>query len=211
MPARRQPTVVDAPAQEQARPNEAPPPFFEGPRPGAQQPSQQPAAPRRQPTVDDIPAQPQNPSPYAAPQPAFYQRPAPAPPPQPAVVASVTPRAKTVLVGSHSPAPRRLRAVLVEYRSPEDPGRVHFLRDGRNAIGRDEECEVRSDDASVSKTHAFIYVDPDGMRLVDNSQNGTVVDGRTVRGAQVSLTAGSKLDLGGARYVFVPIPPPFEQ
>jgi len=96
-------------------------------------------------------------------------------------------------------------------RSPEDHGRFHFLRDGRNAIGRDEECEVRVDDASVSKTHAFIYIDADGMRLVDNSQNGSVVDGRTIRGAQVSLTPGSKLDLGGARYVFVPIPPPFEK
>lgn len=110
-----------------------------------------------------------------------------------------------------APTTRQLRAVLVEYRGPDDLGRCHFLRDGRNAIGRDEECEVRLDEPSVSKAHAFIYLDGDGMRVVDNSQNGTVVDGKTIRGGEMSLVYGSKLDIGGARYVFVPIPPPFDK
>jgi predicted component of type VI protein secretion system len=117
-----------------------------------------------------------------------------------------------VVVGNEAPAAvRHLRALLVEYRGADDPGSCHFLRDGRNAIGRDEECEVHLDDPSVSKAHAFVYIDGEGTRLVDNSQNGSIVDGRTIRGGQVSLTHGSKIDLGAARFVFVAIPPPFEK
>ena len=75
-------------------------------------------------------------------------------------VASPTPRrAKTVVVGEAPAGVRHLRAVLVEFRGPEDPGSCHFLREGRNAIGRDDECEVRLDHPSVSKAHAFIYLD----------------------------------------------------
>ncbi|MFO0734769.1 MAG: FHA domain-containing protein [Labilithrix sp.] len=186
---RRPPTVVDPPLPAPA----AAPPFYQRP-------------PHRQPTVNDVAPTPEPPPPA----PAFYPRPraeahAPAPTP------GAPHRAKTVVVGATPAGVPHLRAVLVEFRGPDDPGSCHFLREGRNAIGRDDDCEVRLDEASISKTHAFIYLDADGMRLVDNSQNGTIVDGRTIRGAQVSLSHGSKLDLGNARFVFVPIPAPFEK
>lgn len=103
----------------------------------------------------------------------------------------------------------QIRGILVEFRGPDDAGRMHPLSDGRNVLGRDGDCNVVIDDPLVSKMHAFIYLDGSGARLVDNSQNGTIIDGRRVLGAQVPLAPGSKLDLGGVRMVFVLVPNPY--
>lgn len=57
------------------------------------------------------------------------------------------------------------------------------LRHGANLVGREEDCAVRLDDATVSRHHAKITVDGDAITLDDlGSKNGTYVDGERITG-----------------------------
>ena len=54
---------------------------------------------------------------------------------------------------------------------------------GRVVIGRSETADLRIDDASISRAHAAVVIDADGVTIADlGSQNGTVVNDRKIAG-----------------------------
>ncbi|HUQ88559.1 MAG TPA: FHA domain-containing protein [Vicinamibacterales bacterium] len=70
------------------------------------------------------------------------------------------------------------------------------LGPGDNEIGRDPECDVHINDASVSRGHARITLAGTVATLVDHgSKNGTKVNG-TLIGAPVELQDGDELTFG---------------
>jgi DNA-binding winged helix-turn-helix (wHTH) protein len=82
-------------------------------------------------------------------------------------------------------------------------GRRHIeLTAGENEIGRDPECDVHINDASVSRNHARITLAAAVATLVDHgSKNGTKVNGTLIE-APVELQDGDELTFGqvSARY-----------
>ncbi|MEO8553504.1 MAG: FHA domain-containing protein, partial [Kofleriaceae bacterium] len=63
-------------------------------------------------------------------------------------------------------------------------------------IGRAPEVELRLDHSSVSRKHARIVVEPDGIEITDlDSHNGTRVNGAAVRGAR-ALVDGDVVAVG---------------
>lgn len=72
---------------------------------------------------------------------------------------------------------------------------------GQATIGRGDTCEVRLKDASVSRAHARLETDANGVRLLDlGSQNGTLVNGERVTGA-LPLQNGDVLTVSAATLV----------
>src|SRR5690349_1001228 len=70
------------------------------------------------------------------------------------------------------------------------------LNPGENEIGRDPECDVHINDASVSRGHARITLAAAVATLVDHgSKNGTRVNGRLIE-APVELQDGDELTFG---------------
>jgi pSer/pThr/pTyr-binding forkhead associated (FHA) protein len=81
--------------------------------------------------------------------------------------------------------------------------------EGRVTIGRAAECDVRIDDASVSRNHAILHVGPP-LRIEDlGSANGTriqtdreaveiakLVDTRLEKGKAVEVAVGDTMNLG---------------
>jgi pSer/pThr/pTyr-binding forkhead associated (FHA) protein len=72
-------------------------------------------------------------------------------------------------------------------------------------VGRSLAADVRFDDPTVSRRHALIVRQPDGVRLLDDRSlngvfvNGTRVDGRT-------LNDGDEIIVGRYRLVFLSVP-----
>ena len=63
-------------------------------------------------------------------------------------------------------------------------------------IGRSRDCDIVLDDVGVSRRHAEIRPGPDGWTVEDlGSTNGVLVNGRSVRGAQL-LQPGDRVELG---------------
>jgi two-component system response regulator HydG len=96
-------------------------------------------------------------------------------------------------------APSRLAVgCLVIVEAGPDAGRTVPV-DGRSAgrvfVGQSASCEVRLADRSVSRRHAAIELQADGVRLTDlGSTNGTFVDGMRVH--DVVLTGGERVRMG---------------
>ncbi|HEY4609130.1 MAG TPA: FHA domain-containing protein, partial [Ilumatobacteraceae bacterium] len=68
-----------------------------------------------------------------------------------------------------------------------------------STIGRDADCDVRIDDATVSRQHAVVHMAGGGVELEDlDSANGTRVGGRAVRGT-IGLSDGVGVEVGMAR------------
>jgi two-component system response regulator AtoC len=66
---------------------------------------------------------------------------------------------------------------------------------GQATIGRGDACEVRLHDASISRTHARLEADANGVRLLDlGSQNGTLLNGERVTQA-TPLATGDVLTI----------------
>lgn len=81
-------------------------------------------------------------------------------------------------------------------------GRRVALGEGENVIGRDPASEVCLDDSSVSRRHARMVIDADGVRLEDlGSKNGTTARGETVR-EPTRLAAGDRLVFGSVVAVY---------
>ena len=69
----------------------------------------------------------------------------------------------------------------------------YFLGQGEHLIGREIDCALFIDDASVSREHAKLIINPDIIEIEDlNSTSGTFVDGVTVRG-RIPIQPGQKL------------------
>lgn len=68
-------------------------------------------------------------------------------------------------------------------------------------IGRGTDCDVRLDDAGVSRRHAELRRGDDGVLLVDlGSTNGTVVNGHSIR--EQRLVDGDRVEVGETTFLF---------
>ena len=76
-----------------------------------------------------------------------------------------------------------------------DSPQTHTFSTGEVVIGRSPECQVVLKDFGISRQHARIVVDEDGVRIMDlKSKNGTTVNGVPVMEAQ--LKDGDRILLG---------------
>jgi hypothetical protein len=77
-----------------------------------------------------------------------------------------------------------------------------FTIDGRvTVIGRSSDCDVRVDDANVSRRHAEVRRIGDGYSLVDlGSTNGTEVNGQRIQ--ETALMNGDVISVGTTRITF---------
>lgn len=76
-----------------------------------------------------------------------------------------------------------------------DVGRRCAVHDSILCIGRDEDSEIQLNHPSISRAHARIESNPNGIQVIDqNSTNGTRVNGKTV--TRRNLREGDVLQLG---------------
>nr|WP_142781231.1 FHA domain-containing protein [Agrobacterium sp. T29] len=71
---------------------------------------------------------------------------------------------------------------------------------GRRVIGRSRDCDWQIDDNErrVSKLHCTLSRDGEGFTILDQSANGTLVDGRLLlEGESTRLRDGSQINIGG--------------
>ena len=99
------------------------------------------------------------------------------------------------VVGSKTPGPVLAHWVIVDQR------RI-MLQAVENMIGRDPASAVCLDSAAVSRRHACIVIDSQGVRLRDlGSKNGTTIGDRAVVG-ESSLRDGDVINIGPSRLVY---------
>ncbi len=110
--------------------------------------------------------------------------------------------------GLEPAGPTAIAAVLVEYRHPDDQGRLHPLRNGRTTLGRASEntIQLARTDRRASGKHAIIEYKRGELLFMDCSTNGSIVDRRVVHGRVVTLQHGSRLQIGEARWVLLLVP-----
>jgi pSer/pThr/pTyr-binding forkhead associated (FHA) protein len=76
------------------------------------------------------------------------------------------------------------------------PGQTFAIREGANSIGRDQSNDICLPEQSVSRSHARIVVQPDGVWVEDlGSRNGTFVNGQRIT-APTRLQPGDTLQIG---------------
>jgi pSer/pThr/pTyr-binding forkhead associated (FHA) protein len=91
-----------------------------------------------------------------------------------------------------------------KYIAFEDTGRAVVVPVSREwtRIGRSQAADVRFDDATVSRRHALIVSQPDGVRVLDDrSLNGVYVNGRRVEWSP--LQDGDEITVGRHSLFFV--------
>jgi pSer/pThr/pTyr-binding forkhead associated (FHA) protein len=67
---------------------------------------------------------------------------------------------------------------LLLCRTGDDAGLPHRISGTRCVIGRAQECELSLLDTQLSRQHAIVFDDADGLRVQDlGSRNGTAVNG----------------------------------
>ncbi len=92
----------------------------------------------------------------------------------------------------------------VAYRVGEDV-LVHALEREWTRIGRSLAADIRFDDPTVSRRHALIVRQPDGLRVLDDrSLNGVFVNGERVEWS--TLADGDEVVIGRHHLHFVNIP-----
>lgn len=85
-----------------------------------------------------------------------------------------------------------------EISEPQEP--VSGAERGRRVIGRSRDCDWQIDDNErrVSKLHCTLSRDGEGFTILDQSANGTLVDGRLLlEGESARLRDGSQINIGG--------------
>jgi hypothetical protein len=81
----------------------------------------------------------------------------------------------------------------------------HELRRGSLLVGRGSECEIVIDDPLISRMHARIQVDSEGVKVEDlYSTNGVYLNGERIMQARL-LHAGDRLFVGNHEVTFVEI------
>jgi predicted nucleic acid-binding Zn-ribbon protein len=94
-----------------------------------------------------------------------------------------------------------------EYLCYEENGETRIVALTREwtRVGRSLAADVRFDDPTVSRRHALIVRQPDGVRLLDDrSLNGVFVNGARVDGR--TLRDGDEIIVGRYRLAFVSVP-----
>jgi len=78
-------------------------------------------------------------------------------------------------------------------------GRVHSLTYGEHVLGRGGGVNIHLDDADVSRRHARLLVEHQGVRVFDlGSKNGVFAQGVRIEGSSM-LTHGQTLSIGDLR------------
>jgi len=91
--------------------------------------------------------------------------------------------------------------LLVVRKGPQ-PGERFFLDRARLVIGRDPESDIFLNDMTVSRAHAVVESDSQGVRVSDaGSLNGTYVNG--VVAEQAVLNDGDVLQIGTFQMLFL--------
>jgi hypothetical protein len=91
------------------------------------------------------------------------------------------------------------------YRSSTDDVRAFTLAREWTRIGRSLAADIRFDDPTVSRRHALIVRQPDGLRVLDDrSLNGVFVNGERVEWS--TLADGDEIVIGRHRLHFVDVP-----
>jgi hypothetical protein len=116
------------------------------------------------------------------------------------------------------PAPRDIKATLAEARKRiEQPGEYLCFAEGTETrtvplsrewtrIGRSLAADVRFDDPTVSRRHALIVRQPDGVRVLDDrSLNGVFVNGERIDGRL--LQDGDEIIVGRYRLSYLVVAP----
>ncbi len=123
---------------------------------------------------------------------------------------SIRPDVMPTVRGPLTPAPaRRIVAIMVSYTWQPD-GEVHAIREGRNYIGSDKDCEVSvKDDTQMSACHATIIYRGKGTQFIiddEKSMNGTYLDDRSVDVKQ-PLHNYAKIKTGSTLWTFIMLEP----
>jgi adenylate cyclase len=93
-----------------------------------------------------------------------------------------------------------LPAYFIKY-SDETGPKTHEFSTGELILGRAPDCEVVLKDFGISRQHAKLIADPNGVRIMDlGSKNGTKINGALV--TQAPLRDGDKFTLGSLDVVF---------
>jgi DNA-directed RNA polymerase subunit RPC12/RpoP len=91
------------------------------------------------------------------------------------------------------------------YRSPGGEVRAFPLEREWTRIGRSLAADVRFDDPTVSRRHALIVRQPDGLRVLDDrSLNGVFVNGERVEWS--TLADGDEIVIGRHHLHFIDVP-----
>jgi DNA-directed RNA polymerase subunit RPC12/RpoP len=91
------------------------------------------------------------------------------------------------------------------YRTGDDDLKVFELQREWTRIGRSLAADVRFDDPTVSRRHALIVRQPDGLRVLDDrSLNGVFVNGERVEWS--TLADGDEIVIGRHHLHFVDVP-----
>jgi hypothetical protein len=110
-------------------------------------------------------------------------------------------RSKVVAAPSQPAGPAVATGRRLELVGGTETGRVVRLRPPSLVIGRGADADLRLMDTGVSRRHAEIEVDQDGVTIVDlGSTNGTSVNGQRVSRAQ--LADGDRIGLGASVLVY---------
>jgi len=117
-----------------------------------------------------------------------------------------------------APVPPDWKAQLAQAREQiEQPGEYLFFEEGEQLrtvaltrewtrIGRSLAADLRFDDPTVSRRHALIVRQADGVRLLDDrSLNGVFVNGSRVEGK--TLKDGDEIIVGRYRLIFLRVSP----
>ncbi|HEX4352427.1 MAG TPA: FHA domain-containing protein, partial [Polyangiales bacterium] len=103
-------------------------------------------------------------------------------------------------------------AVILEIQSQKRVLSEHSFALGSAIwLGRDPSCNVPLVDPSVSRRHCLIQSDASGMQVVDESANGTLVDGQLLRRSARAVRGKTMLVIGPfevrARMIGLNLPP----
>jgi hypothetical protein len=158
----------------------------------------QPEEPRTAPVAVALPA-------AVAPEPAPVVPPVTTPPvPEPVATAPEPPaatmvyRLETPLADDGPPPPVAREQITLAV-----DGRVIPVSSSRVVVGRSRECDIRVDDANVSRRHVEIVQESPTVWVVEDlgSTNGTEVNGRPLAG-RARLDDGDSIAIGSTELVF---------
>jgi predicted RNA-binding Zn-ribbon protein involved in translation (DUF1610 family) len=91
------------------------------------------------------------------------------------------------------------------YRSDTEAGVTYALQREWTRIGRSLAADIRFDDPTVSRRHALIVRQPDGLRVLDDrSLNGVFVNGERVEWS--TLADGDEVVIGRHHLHFLDVP-----
>ncbi|MDE5981208.1 MAG: FHA domain-containing protein [Bacteroidaceae bacterium] len=111
---------------------------------------------------------------------------------------------------SNSTRDRRVVGILVSF-SANEAGEVYKVYEGKNIIGRGNDCDIPfPDDSNMSREHLLIqYIEAKGVfRAVDRgSSNGTYINGQVcVLGDIIEIKTNDVIVLGSTKFIFLAIP-----